>query len=209
MSATQSTRFGRGVEHGGQCTERSSEACPAPSESHEPSGAVAKRKSVVTLVAHGFRGRHGLRRRRPDDEDGDGPDDEPTTAARSPHPLDRIWLHPSELSPLADGHGHAAPGSRCGPRRSLAGAAGAILTLAVLGAVGALGDSSDGNDRTRTVPTSVPIMTAQALAVAVAHSVVAVSALDEDGPSAAVPACAYASRARSSRATGSSVRPTK
>jgi S1-C subfamily serine protease len=62
----------------------------------------------------------------------------------------------------------------------LAGAAGAILTLVVLGAVGAIGNSSDGRPA-RTVPTSVPIMTTQALAVAVAHSVVAVSALDEDG----------------------------
>ena len=62
----------------------------------------------------------------------------------------------------------------------LAGAAGAVLTLVVLGAMGAIGGSSD-NASARVVPTSVPIMTTQALAVAVAHSVVAVSAHDGDG----------------------------
>jgi putative serine protease PepD len=63
----------------------------------------------------------------------------------------------------------------------VAGAAGAILTLAVLGAMGALGGSS-GKDATRSaVPTSVPIVTAQALAIAVAHSVVAVTSHGDDG----------------------------
>jgi putative serine protease PepD len=116
----------------------------------------------------------------PDDESGDGPDDESRDRPGSslPDPLDRVWLHPSELSPLA-----AATVTRTRPMWTttlLAGAAGAILTLVVLGAMGAIGNSSDGKPA-RAVPTSVPIMTAQALAVAVAHSVVAVSALDGNG----------------------------
>jgi putative serine protease PepD len=63
----------------------------------------------------------------------------------------------------------------------VAGAAGAILTLAVLGAVGALDHSSGGDTKHTAVPTSVPIVTAHALAIAVAHSVVAVSARGDDG----------------------------
>jgi putative serine protease PepD len=125
----------------------------------------------------GFGGATGYGDGGPDDDDesGDGPD-EPRSSL--PDPLDRVWLHPSELSPLA-----AATVTRTRPMWTttlLAGAAGAILTLVVLGAMGAIGGSSDGNPA-RAVPTSVPIMTTQALAVAVAHSVVAVSALDEDG----------------------------
>ena len=128
----------------------------------------------------GFGGATGYGDGGPDDDGDDDPDEEPRDRPRSslPDPLDRVWLHPSELSPLA-----AATATRSKPMWTttlLAGAAGAILTLAVLGAVGAIGGSSDKTPA-RVVPTSVPIMTAQALAVAVAHSVVAVSAHDEDG----------------------------
>jgi len=128
----------------------------------------------------GFGGATGYGDGGPDDDSDDGHDDEPPDRPHSalPDPLDRVWLHPSELSPLA-----AATVTRTRPMWTttlLAGAAGAILTLVVLGAMGAIGNSSDGKPA-RAVPTSVPIMTAQALAVAVAHSVVAVSAHDEDG----------------------------
>jgi putative serine protease PepD len=96
-----------------------------------------------------------------------------------PHPLDRLWLHPSELAPLA-----GTAGARPKPLWTttlVAGAAGAILTLAVLGAVGALGRPSDHASEPGVVPTSTPIATARAVAIAVADSVVAVSAHDKHG----------------------------
>jgi S1-C subfamily serine protease len=128
----------------------------------------------------GFGGATGYGNGGPDDENDDGHDDEPRDRPRSslPDPLDRVWLHPSELSPVA-----ATTVARTKPMWTttlLAGAAGAVLTLIVLGAMGAIGGSSD-NTTARAVPTSVPIMTTQALAVAVAHSIVAVSAHDGDG----------------------------
>jgi S1-C subfamily serine protease len=96
-----------------------------------------------------------------------------------PHPLDRLWLHPSELSPHA-----GASATRTKPLWTttlVAGAAGAILTLAVLGAVGALGRSSDQPSDGSVVPTSTAIATARVVAVAVADSVVAVIASDRLG----------------------------
>jgi putative serine protease PepD len=130
----------------------------------------------------GFGGGKGFGGGDPDDEERDfHDDDDDRDLPRStlPDPLDRIWLHPSELSPLA-----AATVTRTRPMWTttlVAGAAGAILTLAVLGAVGELGGSSNSNSKRSAVPTSVPIVTAQALAIAVAHSVVAVSARGDDG----------------------------
>lgn len=130
----------------------------------------------------GYGGAKGFGSGDPDDENGDLPaDDEERDRPRStlPDPLDRIWLHPSELSPLA-----AATVTRTRPMWTttlVAGAAGAILTLAVLGAVGAIGGASDNTPKQSVVPTSVPIVTAQALAIAVAHSVVAVSARGANG----------------------------
>jgi S1-C subfamily serine protease len=129
----------------------------------------------------GFGGVKGFGDSDPDDENDDQHlDDDERDRPRSslPDPLDRTWLHPSELSPLA-----AATVTRTKPMWTttvVAGAAGAILTLAVLGAVGAIGGSSNDNPKRSAVPTSVPIVTAQALAIAVAHSVVAVSARGGD-----------------------------
>ncbi len=96
-----------------------------------------------------------------------------------PHPLDRLWLHPSELSPFV-GATASRPKSMW-TTTLVAGAAGAILTLAVLGAVGALGRPSDHVSEPGAVPTSTPIATARAVAIAVADSVVAVSARDKHG----------------------------
>ena len=55
----------------------------------------------------------------------------------------------------------------------VAGAAGAILTLALLGAIGALGSTADRAIVHDAVPTSAPIASAQAVAIAVGRSVVA------------------------------------
>ena len=115
-----------------------------------------------------------------DDEARSAPydDDEPEFPQSTlPHPLDRLWLHPSELSPFV-----AESTTRTKPvwtTTLVAGAAGAILTLAALGAIGALGGSDHASD-SNAVPTSTPIATARAVAVSVAHSVVAVSAHDRN-----------------------------
>ena len=109
-----------------------------------------------------------------------GDDDLEFGRGRLPHPLDRLWLHPSELSPLA-GTVTTKP-KPLWTTTLVAGAAGAILTLAVLSAVGALGrGSSEHSSEPGTVPTSAPIATARAVAIAVADSVVAVSARDKHG----------------------------
>ncbi|MEX0663434.1 MAG: trypsin-like peptidase domain-containing protein [Acidimicrobiia bacterium] len=72
----------------------------------------------------------------------DGDDDE--VPGEPPHPLDRVWFHPSELSGFT-----AAVPTRLGGREwGLAGVAallGAIVTVVVLGAGGAL-DGNAGTD---------------------------------------------------------------
>ncbi len=120
-----------------------------------------------------------------DDHDDDTPglppdDDLDVRPGALPHPLDRIWLHPSELAPV--GAMTSPPrGGRPWATTLVAGATGAILTLAVLGAVGALDRPAEHVSEPNPVPTSAPIVTAQALAIAAAHSVVAVSAHDARG----------------------------
>lgn len=108
-----------------------------------------------------------------------------------PDPLDRLWMHPSELSPLVGAS--AASRSRHRPMWTatlVAGAAGAILTLGVLSAVGAIG-SSDGPGDQGAAPTtnaviSAPItratiVSAAAVAASVGPSVVAVGVRDASG----------------------------
>jgi S1-C subfamily serine protease len=117
-----------------------------------------------------------------DDEDTPGipPEDDlgrPLDAL--PHPLDRLWVHPSELAAVPV-TAPAAP-SRARPMWAatvMAGAAGAILTVGVLGAVGALDRPAAKTSAGTVVPTSTPVSTAEAVVLAVAHSVVAVSAHD-------------------------------
>jgi putative serine protease PepD len=99
-----------------------------------------------------------------------------------PDPLDRLWMHPSELSPLVGAS--AGPPTRARPMWSatlLAGAAGAILTLGVLSAVGAIGGSSDSTGETEAVPTSAAVASAPTVVIAVGRSVVAVSVSDKAG----------------------------
>ena len=125
-----------------------------------------------------------------DDEPlGEIPDDEGRDGPRSPlpDPLDRLWMHPSELSPLI-GRPAIAGAVPTIPRPRpiwsttlLAGAAGAILTLVLLGALGVLGSSADQAKGHEVVPTSAPIATARSIAMAVGPSVVAVSVRDKSG----------------------------
>ena len=75
-------------------------------------------------------------------DDGGAGDDEPeSTRGGPPHPMDRVWRHPSELPALSEPS--SGPGARHGPTgvRSMlaplgAGAIGALLTVAVLAAAG-------------------------------------------------------------------------
>lgn len=99
-----------------------------------------------------------------------------------PDPLDRLWMHPSELSPRAALSTESAARHRpIWPTTLFAGAAGAILTLGVLSAVGAIGQSSDNSGANVAVPTSAPIVSAAAVAIGVGRSVVTVSVHDESG----------------------------
>jgi S1-C subfamily serine protease len=114
-----------------------------------------------------------------DDEDTPGtpPDEDlgrPLDAL--PHPLDRLWMHPSELAAVP-----VAASTRARPAWTatlMAGAAGAILTLGVLGSIGALDRPTAKTGADTIAPTSTPVPSAEAVVLAVAHSVVAVSAHD-------------------------------
>jgi S1-C subfamily serine protease len=104
-----------------------------------------------------------------------------------PDPLDRLWMHPSELSPFV-GESSASPTHHrpMWTATLVAGAAGAILTLGVLGAVGALGRPSENAVDHQAVPTSAPIVSAPivsatAVAIGVGRSVVTVSVHDPSG----------------------------
>jgi putative serine protease PepD len=125
--------------------------------------------------------------------DGDLPDFGGFDAPRRslPDPLDRLWMHPSELSPLVGASTTATTRHRpLWTATLVAGAAGAILTLGVLSAVGAIGGSTDNTLDHEVVPTSAPMISSAAttpivdaatLATGIGPSVVAVSARDTSG----------------------------
>ncbi len=108
-----------------------------------------------------------------------------------PDPLDRLWMHPSELSPLVGASTTATTRHRpLWTATLVAGAAGAILTLGVLSAVGALGGSADNVGDHEVVPTSAPmissaettpIVNAATVATGIGPSVVAVTVRDKSG----------------------------
>ncbi len=94
-------------------------------------------------------GQHESRSERADEPDavepGDDLDDEPAARAPIPDPLDRVWLHPTELPAFASSFAPSGPRSvdAVGRPRShawiaplLAGAAGALLTVGVLAVTG-------------------------------------------------------------------------
>ena len=100
----------------------------------------------------------------PHDDGGAGDDDPDSTPGGPPHPMDRIWRHPSELPAVSEGS--SAPGAAATDRagrtrmRSIlvplgAGALGALLTVAVLGAAGAFDNGSPVAATQSTGPTRV------------------------------------------------------
>ena len=129
----------------------------------------------------------------PPDEHPEGPDEEPDdedAGARVPlpDPLDRVWLHPTELSVL--GAAFAPPTTASGARHRtlpwlaplLAGAAGALLTVAVLAVTGSF-DRSSSKDSAASTPeaTTTRAPTATDTLARLSPSVVAVLARDAQG----------------------------
>jgi S1-C subfamily serine protease len=123
-----------------------------------------------------------------DDEPRDGDEhddlhDEPARAGGPPHPLDRLWLHPSELpvGPEASSKPPSAKGTSRWFAPVLAGVAGALATIVVLAASGALSRSSTNAPSASAPATTIPPTSAVANATALGLSMVAVSARDESG----------------------------
>src|SRR5690349_17930509 len=122
------------------------------------------------------RKRVGTLRGVPEDEDPEGASGPP------PHPLDRVWFHPSELSAYM---------AATGPRRQrswlvggLAAAAGVVLTLGILFITGAL--DSGGTVRSPFVAgTAVPVASdppnISELATTAGQSLVTVAVRDSGG----------------------------
>jgi S1-C subfamily serine protease len=123
------------------------------------------------------------------DDDEAGDDLESPASRRLPDPLDRLWVHPTELSAL--GAAFAGPGPRRneGRRRSrvwvapaLAGAAGAIVTIVVLGVVGAFNNNStDSANSPAADATTAHVPTPAETIARLAPSIVAVVAVDGKG----------------------------
>src|SRR4051812_41461127 len=127
----------------------------------------------------------------PRDDLGDESDEQrPGTRGPLPDPLDRVWLHPTELGGAFSASG-AETTRRGGRRRSLgwvapvvAGAAGALLTLGVLAATGSFDRSSSDTGTTHLAGDAVTTVRAPSAADALARlgpSVVAVFARDAKG----------------------------
>jgi putative serine protease PepD len=117
-------------------------------------------------------------------DDGGVGDDEPTLGG-PPHPMDRIWRHPSELPSIDDGPDRPRVRLSQLRMRSLlapigAGAIGALLTVAVLAAVGVFDQKTVGGTETRTTAghTSDAI---SAVAAHIAPAIVAVRVLGKSG----------------------------
>jgi S1-C subfamily serine protease len=126
----------------------------------------------------------------PDPDPGEEPEDdrEPRRATPLPDPLDRVWLHPTELSALGaafaspEAHGSGRHRSAAWLAPLVAGAAGALLTVAGLAVTGSF-DRSSTPEHTTTLtrdPTPAPA-TATATLARLGPSVVAVVARDAQG----------------------------
>ena len=120
---------------------------------------------------------HGTHDDEPLDE---GPDDEQAPRGAPPDPLDRLWVHPTELPAIAPG---LTSGSREPARRNtrwwlspvFAGAAGAVVTLAVLAIAGVIDDGSSAGSRAIPEIATARTFTAQSAASRVGLSLVTVT----------------------------------
>ncbi|HTL84548.1 MAG TPA: trypsin-like peptidase domain-containing protein [Acidimicrobiia bacterium] len=126
---------------------------------------------------------HGTHDDEPLDE---GPDDEQTPRGAPPDPLDRLWVHPTELPALAPG---LTSGERESTRRSprwwlspvFAGAAGAVVTLAILAIAGMIDDGSPSGSPSIPEVATARTFTAQDAASRVGVSLIAVTVRDATG----------------------------
>jgi putative serine protease PepD len=86
-------------------------------------------------------------------EIGDDDRDEGAGSGLPPHPLDRVWFHPSELSAFTA----PAPSPRRPSRTpiAVAGAFGVLLTVAILAATGVFRDERTVQEQTRLTALSV------------------------------------------------------
>jgi putative serine protease PepD len=117
-------------------------------------------------------------------DDGGAGDDEPTLGG-PPHPMDRIWRHPSELPSIAD---RSAARARLSPVRLRswlvpvgAGAIGALLTVAVLAAAGAFDQHAVNGAQSATSASGHPSDSVSAVAAHVAPAIVAVRVRGNSG----------------------------
>jgi putative serine protease PepD len=118
-------------------------------------------------------------------DDGATGDDEPTLGG-PPHPMDRIWRHPSELPSITGGSSHRAARIPTIRLRSVltplgAGAVGALLTVAVLAAAGAFDQKTVGGVATPSTVASPTNDAISAVAKRVGPAIVAVRVLGKSG----------------------------
>jgi putative serine protease PepD len=128
---------------------------------------------------------HGEQNDEPLDE---GPDEEHAARGAPPDPLDRVWVHPTELPNLPPGvaprkiRPSLARRSRRLIAPTLAGIAGALVTVAVLALTGALDSNSAANNQPLVSgPVAPGGDSAQQVAARIGLSVVTVAARDSSG----------------------------
>jgi putative serine protease PepD len=123
------------------------------------------------------------------DHDAEEADEHEAPLGRPPHPLDRVWRHPSELPSDVPSPGTARPG--LARRRSreprlisvalAAAGAGALLTVVVLAAFGVLDDDVAPPETQREVRVASDDAAVARLAAEIAPSIVGVAVLAPDG----------------------------
>jgi S1-C subfamily serine protease len=121
---------------------------------------------------------------------GDDLEAPPSSRRPLPDPLDRVWVHPTELSVLGAGFVGPGAGTENPGRRSrlwmvpaLSGAVGALVTIVVLAAVGAFNGSTNpaGNSPAAAEATTARVPTAAETLARLGPSVVAILAVDGTG----------------------------
>jgi S1-C subfamily serine protease len=122
---------------------------------------------------------------RPDERPDEHLDDAPASRSDPPHPLDRVWLHPSELPVDAGAARLRAPRRRTPAlvASAVAGAVGALVAVAVLALTGTLNRSSEPPASAGATPTTggATVSAVVANAATIGLSMVSVSARDANG----------------------------
>jgi S1-C subfamily serine protease len=119
----------------------------------------------------------------------EGPEEDDASRGAPPDPLDRLWVHPTELPPLASGFvpGTSTPGSAVRRPRAwmlpiLGGAAGALVTVAALSIAGVFDRSASPGDQQGVLGSGVQVTsTAPSGALSTGLSIVTIVALDNRG----------------------------